>query len=129
MLPVKCYLKDKRKKNSETTKRKNEISADQKNSLDKIEDNRPKTITIIGDSMISYQDEKLHTNKKRVVKVRSYPGATIDDLIDYCRPIAHRQPDIIIVLTTFVARTRLKLLRISLELKTTLKKLVQIQKH
>ena len=47
--------------------------------------------------MISYQDQELHTNKKRVVKVRSYPGATTDDLIDHCRPVARRQPDIIIV--------------------------------
>ena len=40
--------------------------------------------------MISYQDEKLHINKKRVVEVRSYPGATTDDLIDYCRPAGRR---------------------------------------
>ena len=73
------------------------MGANQKNSLDKIEDNGCKTVTIIGDSMISYQDEKLYTNKKRVVKVRTYPRATTDDLIDYCRPVSRRQPDIIIV--------------------------------
>ena len=33
-------------------------------------------VTIIGDSIISYQDERLHTNKKRIVKIRSHPGAT-----------------------------------------------------
>ena len=95
--PEKRPITTKPTDNNKITKRKNEIGADQKNSLDKIEDNRCKTVTIIGDSIISYQDEKLHTNKKRVVKVRSYPGATTDHLIDYCRLVAHRQPDIIIV--------------------------------
>ena len=49
------------------------------------------------DSMISYQDKKLHMNRRRIVKVRSYPGATSDDLIDFCKPIACRHPDVTIV--------------------------------
>ena len=54
-------------------------------------------VTIIGDSIIDYQDESLHTNKKRIVKIRSHPGATSEDLIDYCKPIARRAPDVIIL--------------------------------
>ena len=54
-------------------------------------------VTIIGDSIINYQDERLHTNKKRIVKIRSHPGATSEDLIDYCKPIARRAPDVIIL--------------------------------
>ena len=54
-------------------------------------------MTIIGDSIINYQDERLHTNKKRIVKVRSHLGATSEDLIDHCKPIARRDPDLIIL--------------------------------
>ena len=55
------------------------------------------TVTVMGDSMISYQDEKLHSNRRRTVKVRSYPGATLEDLTDFCKRIARRQPDVIII--------------------------------
>ena len=54
-------------------------------------------VTIIGDSIINYQDERLHTNKKRIVKISSHPGATSEDLMDYCKPIARRAPDVIIL--------------------------------
>ena len=54
-------------------------------------------MTIIGDPIINYQDERLHTNKKRTVKVRSHPGATSEDLIDQCKPIVRRAPDVIIL--------------------------------
>ena len=54
-------------------------------------------VTIISDSIINYQDERLHTNKKRIVKIRSHPGATSEGLIDYCKPIARRAPDVIIL--------------------------------
>ena len=52
---------------------------------------------IIGDSIISCQDKRLHTNKKRIVKVGSHLEATSEDLIDYCKPIARRAPDVIIL--------------------------------
>ena len=31
------------------------------------------------------------------MKVRSYPGSPIEDLIDHCKPIARRAPDVIIL--------------------------------
>ena len=31
------------------------------------------------------------------MKIRSHPGATSEDLIDYCKPIARRAPDVIIL--------------------------------
>ena len=82
---------------SEATKRKSQTNSNEKKSLDRTEESKHKTVTIMGDSMISYQDKKLHTNRRRIVKVRSYPRATSDDLIDFCKPIAHRHPDVIIV--------------------------------
>ena len=75
---------------SEATKRKSQTNSNEKKSLDRTEESKCKTVTIMGDSMISYQDEKLHTNRRRIVKVRSYPGATSDDLIDFCKRITHR---------------------------------------
>ena len=54
-------------------------------------------VTIIGDSIINYQNERLHTNKERIVKIRSHPGVTSEDLIDHCKPIARRAPDVIIL--------------------------------
>ena len=82
---------------SEATKRKSQTNSNEKKSLDRTEESKRKTVTIMGDSMISYQDEKPQTNRRRIVKVRSYPGATSDDLIDFCKPIARRHPDVIIV--------------------------------
>ena len=38
------------------------------------------SVTILGDSMINYQDEVRHSNKNRVVRVKSFPGATTEDL-------------------------------------------------
>ena len=55
------------------------------------------SVTIIGDSIINYQDERLHTNKQRIAKVRSHPGATSEDLVDHFTPIAKRAPDVIIL--------------------------------
>ena len=54
-------------------------------------------VTIIGDSIINYQDEGLHMNKKRIVKIRSHPRATSEDIINYCKPIARRALDVIIL--------------------------------
>ena len=67
------------------------------NSHAQSNESKGKTVTIMGDSMISYQDEKLHSNRRRTVKVRSYPGATSEDLIYFRKPIARRQPDVIII--------------------------------
>ena len=37
-------------------------------------------VTMIGDSMINYQDEVRHSNKNRIVRSRSFPGATTEDI-------------------------------------------------
>ena len=50
------------------------------NSHAQSNESKRKTLAIMGDSMISYQDEKLHSNRRRTVKVRSYPGTTSEDL-------------------------------------------------
>ena len=52
---------------------------------------------MIRDSVITHQDEKQHFNRKRIIKVRPYPRATTEDILDFCKPIARRKPDVIIV--------------------------------
>ena len=60
-------------------------------------DNSRQTVGIIGDSILKQLDANKLSNKERSVTVRSFPGATTDDIQDYCKPIAKRKPDICIV--------------------------------
>ena len=39
-------------------------------------------VSIIGDSINNYQDERLHTNKKRIVKARSHTGVTSETTVN-----------------------------------------------
>ena len=55
------------------------------------------SVTILGDSMINCQDEVRHSNENRIVRVRSFPGAATEDILDHCKPIARKKPDIIIL--------------------------------
>ena len=47
--------------------------------------------------MINYHDKVRHSNKNRIVRVRSFPGATTEDILDHCKPVARKKPDIIIL--------------------------------
>ena len=47
--------------------------------------------------MVNYQDERKHSSARRIVKVRSFPGATTVDLFDFCKPSARKKPDAVIV--------------------------------
>ena len=49
------------------------------------------TILIIGDSMIHGIDEK-RLSKDKVIKVRSFPGAKIDDFYNYIVPLINKKP-------------------------------------
>ena len=54
------------------------------------------TWTIVGDSIISGLDEKL-LSKKNPVKVRSFPGSTVEDMFFNLVPIMKKKPDFIIL--------------------------------
>ena len=41
------------------------------------------TILIVGDSMLSGIEERRIAKRNRKVKVKNFPGATIDDMYDY----------------------------------------------
>ena len=47
--------------------------------------------------MITGVDETMIFKKGRVVKVRSFAGATIEDMYDYLKPILKKCPDNIIL--------------------------------
>ena len=47
--------------------------------------------------MITGVDETMISRKGRVVKVRSFSGATIEDMYDYLKPILKKCPDNIIL--------------------------------
>ena len=55
------------------------------------------TVAIIGDSIIKNLDGNKLSNKERNAIVRSFTGATTDDIKDYCKPIAKRKPDVCII--------------------------------
>ena len=48
----------------------------------------------MGDSMLEGLDERRNKNN---VKVRCFPGAQIDDMYSYCKPIIIKQPSYIIL--------------------------------
>ena len=59
-----------------------------------------RTISVLGDSIV--KDIKAHKLKHRLAKnekiyVKSFSGATVDDMIDYARPTIRREPDLIIL--------------------------------
>ena len=55
------------------------------------------TTLIVGDSMISGIDETMISRKGRIVKVRPFSGATIEDMYDYLKPMLRKCPDNIIL--------------------------------
>ena len=57
----------------------------------------PNTTIIIGDSMLNGIEENKLSMKHRNVKVRNFPGANIDDMSDYIKPILSRKPKNIIL--------------------------------
>ena len=61
-----------------------------------------RTITILGDSIV--KDIKPHKMKGKMANmeklyVKSFPGATVEDMTDYARPTARREPDLIVLHT------------------------------
>ena len=55
-----------------------------------------KDIVIIGDSMIKYINGR-EISRSSSVKIRSHPGATTEDLIDYVRPTARKKTKMMVI--------------------------------
>ena len=77
------YQNDQRKPNNQNQL---ECKVDDKSKWHKI------TKLIVEDSMISGIDQKLLSIKGRIVKVQSFPEATINDMYDYIKPLLKKAP-------------------------------------
>ena len=56
-----------------------------------------KTTLIVGDSIISGIDEKRLSRNNKLVKVRTFPGAKVQDMFHYLVPLIIKRPDNIII--------------------------------
>ena len=66
----------------------------------KVEDEskwRKNTTLIVGESIISGIDQQRLSVKGRIIKVRSFPRATINDMYDYIKPLLKKVPDNVIL--------------------------------
>ena len=63
----------------------------------KTKEHKKNLITIAGDSMLNYIEGQKLSNRTRATKVHSFPGATSEDMLDFIRPLAYRNPDSITV--------------------------------
>ena len=55
------------------------------------------TTLTVGDSMLSGTEERKISKRDRKVKVKNFPGATINDMYDYIEPSLKKFPDNIIL--------------------------------
>ena len=55
------------------------------------------TTLIVGDSLFSGTEERRISKRDREVKIKNFPGATIDDMYDYIKPLLKKCPDNIIL--------------------------------
>ena len=58
---------------------------------------RMNTVLIVGDSMLSNTTERM-ISRKNTIKVSSFPGATVSDLLDYLKPLLKKWPEKTILL-------------------------------
>ena len=54
-------------------------------------------VIICGDSMVNGLDGNGVSSKVNQVNVRSFSGATSEDMVDYCKPLVNKKPDILIL--------------------------------
>ena len=52
---------------------------------------------IVDDSMLPGIDKRRISKRDRKVKIKNFPGATVDDMYDYVKPILKKCPDNIIL--------------------------------
>ena len=78
------------------TTQRNKEATEENDIKDTTHQWKPHTTLIVGDSMLSGINE-FRLSTKRNVKVRSFPGALIDDMYDYVKPLLKKRPDRIIL--------------------------------
>ena len=96
--PEKNKNRDSNRNNTSVTARKQNDKRSQIEDQDEVRDNKTpkKDIVIIGDSMIKYINDR-EISRSSSVNIRSHPGATTEDLIDYVRPITRKNPKMMVI--------------------------------
>ena len=96
--PDKNRNRDSNRNNTNVTARKHNDKRSQSEDKDEVRGNKTpkKDIVIIGDSMIKYVNGR-EISRSSSVKIRSHPGATTEDLIDYVRPTARKNPKMMVI--------------------------------
>ena len=56
-----------------------------------------KQITVIGDSVVKCLRSDEMSSVNNAVNVKKHPGSTMDDMVDYVRPVPPKKPDVIII--------------------------------
>ena len=92
---IKTKQKATYKPQSNSSNRQQPKRAPPRNEQDNIQ--QKTKVTIAGDSMLNHIERSRLSNKKRSTKVHAFPGATTEDVIDFIRPLAFRNPDYLII--------------------------------
>ena len=96
IITIENQLTEFRKKQQEkfTKIKKPHVSPKSNENLHKWDRN---TTLIVGDSLFSGTEERRISKRDREVKIKNFPGATIDDMYDYIKPLLKKCPDNIIL--------------------------------
>ena len=96
--PDKNKNRDSNRNNTNVTARKQNDKRSQNEDQDEVRDSKipKKDIVIFGDSMIKYMNGR-EISRSSLVKIRSHLGATSEDLIDYVRPTARKNPKMMVI--------------------------------
>ena len=82
--------------NMNVTARKQNDQHSQNKDKNEVRETLKKDIIIIHDSMIEYMNG-WGISRSSSVKIRSHPGATTEDIIDYIRPTAQKNPKMMVI--------------------------------
>ena len=82
--------------NMNVTARKQNDQHSQNKDKNEVRETLKNDIIIIGDSMIEYMNG-WGISRSSSVKIRSHPGATTEDIIDYIRPDAQKNPKMMVI--------------------------------
>ena len=82
--------------NMNVTARKQNDQHSQNKDKNEVRETLKKDIIIIHDSMIEYMNG-WGISRSSSVKIRSHPGATTEDIIDYIRPTAQKTPKMMVI--------------------------------
>ena len=93
--PGKNKSRGSNRNNMNVTARKQNDQHSQNKDKNEVRETLKKDIIIIHDSMIEYMNG-WGISRSSSVKIRNHPGATTEDIIDYIRPTAQKNPKMMV---------------------------------